>query len=93
MASPPPLGGEVSGYNPYLVRTGSVGQTGTGDYADSNNSKVSGYNPYLVRTGSVGQTGTGDYADSNNSIHPRHLSSHRLWASEIPFVESPVMSG
>jgi hypothetical protein len=40
----------------------------------------------------VGQTGAWGYADSNNSIHPRCLSSHWLWAGEIPSIESLVMS-
>ncbi len=40
----------------------------------------------------VGETGGGGYADSDNSIHPRRPSSHRLWASEIPSVKSPVIS-
>jgi hypothetical protein len=40
----------------------------------------------------VGQTGAGGYADSDKGIHPRHPSSHQLWASEIPSVKSPVMS-
>lgn len=37
----------------------------------------------------LSSTGAGGYADgANNCIHPRHLSSHRLWASEILSVES-----
>jgi len=40
----------------------------------------------------VGQTGGGGYADSDNGIHPRRPSSHRLWASEIPSIKSPIMS-
>jgi hypothetical protein len=36
--------------------------------------------------------GARDYADIDNSIHPRRLSSHRLWVTEIPSVESPVTS-
>ncbi len=30
--------------------------------------------------------------DTNDSIHPRHLSSHPLWGSEILSVKSPIMS-
>lgn len=40
----------------------------------------------------VGQTGAGGYSDSDKGIHPRHLSSHGLWASEIPSIKSPIMS-
>jgi len=36
--------------------------------------------------------GAGGYADSDNGIYPRHPSSHWLQVSEIPSVESPVMS-
>jgi len=40
----------------------------------------------------VGQAGAGGPADSDNGIHPRHPSSHWLWASEILSIKSPVMS-
>jgi hypothetical protein len=75
MASPPVVGGERS---QVTTRIGCV-------------------------TGSATQGGAGGgyYADSDNGIHPRRPSSlslsrgsvpssHWLWASEIPFVESPV---
>jgi hypothetical protein len=40
----------------------------------------------------VSQMGGRDYTDNNNSIHPRCLSSLRLWVREIPSVESLVTS-
>jgi len=52
---------------------------------------VTRYNPYSIHIGLAKRAREG-YGYSDNDIHPRHLHSHQLWASEIPSVESPVMS-